>query len=151
MSGCPYRQTIMVVLTEANGKPPGQATKHQGAPVTARTARKTTARTTTKRAPAKRTSPAEATPVKTTTRATAVKKAPAKAPAKTPTTTSAKRDNLARLTAPVPTDATELASHIATARYMIRRATKAGNAELLALAERRLAQLAKTKAVRQTK
>ena len=108
---------------------------------TARKATTTRTRTATKRAPAKRTSPAEVTPAKTITKATTVKKAPAKAPAKTATAPSTKRDNLARLGAPVPTDATELASHIATARYMIRRATKAGNAEVLALAERRLAQL----------
>ena len=106
----------------------------------------TRTRTATKRTPAKRTSPAEATPAKTTAKATAVKKALAKHLA--PVAATPKRDNMARLAAPVPADATELASHIATARYMIRRATKAGNAELLALAERRLAQLVKAKAVR---
>ena len=111
----------------------------------------TRTRTATKRAPAKRTSPAEVAPAKTTATAkTAAKKAPVKT-AKIATATSAKRDNLARLTAAVPTDAKELASHIATARYMIRRATKAGSAEVLALAERRLAQLLKAKAVRKAK
>ena len=117
------------------------------------TAKITARRTATaKRTPAKRTLSAEATPAKTTaTTKTAAKKAPTKAPAKIATATSTKRDNLARLAAPVPTDANELASHIATARYMIRRATKSGDAELLALAERRLAQLLKAKAARQAK
>ena len=113
--------------------------------MTASTARKATAtRTATKRAPAKRTSPADVTPAKITAKAPA-----AKAPAKRADT--GRGTTLERLTAPVPTDAAELADHIGTARWAIRRAVKSGNADLQLLAETRLAQLLKAKAARKVK
>ena len=122
--------------------------------MTASPTRRTATRTATKRAPAKRTSPAEVTPAKTKAKAPAVKKAPAKPPA---TKAPAKRavtgrgTTLERLTSAVPTDAAELADHIGTARWALRRAVKSGNADLQLLAETRLAQLLKAKAARQAK
>lgn len=78
--------------------------------------------------------------------AAAKKAAAAKAPAKN--RVPGRGTTLERLTAGVPTDKAELADHIGTARWAIRRAEKAGNAELKNLAEVRLAQLLRVKAER---
>ena len=139
--------------------------------MTASTARTATTRTATKRTPAKRTNPAEAPAAKAVTAPVqnlaaakkqvaagkkAAKTAPAKAAApveKAPAKnrTPGRGTTLERLTAPVPTDAAELADHIGTARWAIRRATKSGNADLQLLAEVRLAQLLRVKEERAAK
>ena len=125
--------------------------------MTARTTRRATTAppAAVKKATAtKRVSPAEVTPVKTTAKAPAVKKAPAAAPvAKAPAKNRVpgRGTTLERLTAPVPTDKAELADHIGTARWAIRRAVRTGNADLQLLAEVRLAQLLRVKEERAAK